>query len=48
MKTVERSQLVKQMITQLVIYWIIPKNYFKMIAIDLSKQQVQLQWTPDI
>ena len=33
-------QHLKEMITQLVVCWtIIFKNYYKMIAIDLSKQQ---------
>ena len=41
MKTSERLELVKVMITQLDVYQIIPisKNYYKLIAIDLSKQQ---------
>ena len=40
MKTLEKVQLVKEMITQLVL--LLDYNYFKkqkMIAIDLSKQQ---------
>ena len=36
MKPLEKLLLVKEMITQLVVYF---KNYYKMIAIDLSKQQ---------
>ena len=40
MITFKRSQLVKEMITQLVLlYYLYFKNYYKMIAIDLSKQQ---------
>ena len=43
MITFERSQLVKEMITQLVVYCLLHYNYFsnyhKMIAIDLSKHQ---------
>ena len=39
MKTFERSQLVKEMVTQLDYYNKIIINCFKQIAIDLSKQQ---------
>ena len=43
MITFERSQLVKEMITQLVVYCLLHYNYFinyyKMTAIDLSKHQ---------
>ena len=41
MKTFERLQLVREMITQLVFLldYNCFKNYFKMIVIDLSKQQ---------
>ena len=37
----EKLQQFKEMITQLVVCWtiIIEKNYYKIIAIDLSKQQ---------
>ena len=37
MITFERSQLVKEMITQLVVYYNYFKKYYKLIAIDLSK-----------
>ena len=40
MKIFERLQLVNEMITQLVVcYYNYFKNYYKMIAIDLSKRQ---------
>ena len=40
MKTFEKLQLGKEMITQLVVYRIISfKKHYKMIAIDLSKKQ---------
>ena len=41
MITFEKLWLVKEMITQLAVYWaiIISKKYEKMIAIDLRKQQ---------
>ena len=41
MITLERLQQVKATITQLDVYQIIPisKKYYKLIAIDLSKQQ---------
>ena len=40
MITLERLQLVKVMITQLDVYQINPiKKYYKLIAIDFSKQQ---------
>ena len=41
MKTLEKLPLVKEMITQLVVYQIvlISKKNYKMIAIDLSEQQ---------
>ena len=41
MKTFEKLQQVKEMITKLVACWVylIFKNYYTMIAIDLSKQQ---------
>ena len=41
MKTLEKLQLVKKMITKLVVFLDYPyfKNSYKMITIDLSKQQ---------
>ena len=43
MVTFKRLQLVKEMITQPVVYliMIILKSYYEMIAIDLSKQHVR-------
>ena len=39
MITLERLQLLKEMITQLDVYWTIPilKKYYQLIAIDLNK-----------
>ena len=39
MKILEKLQLVKEVITQLVVFQIIHISKFKIIAVDLSKQQ---------
>ena len=44
MITQEKSQLVKEMITLLLIYLLANNcfnNYYKMLAIDLSKHEIQ-------
>ena len=39
MKTLEKLLQVREMITQLVICWSVHKDIYKIIAVDLSKQQ---------
>ena len=39
MITFQRSQLVKEMITRLIVYYNYFNKYYKMIAIDLSKHE---------
>ena len=39
MKTSEKLLLVMEMITQLIVYYVYFKNYYKVIATDLSKKQ---------